>query len=142
MDYAEAVFIEWIDPTRSLDDLTNAAKALTWEQQARNVMTVVVKDSFEIKSNMPGINHPPGLVVIFDALACPGRTAVAGDVVRVERPDGSDCEAAIDEVKDHGPVRSFYFRSLRKEDAPISSRLTWSDDGSTLRGVGRHAVAK
>lgn len=38
MNFSEASFIEWIKPTRSLSELVDAAKALTWEHYCEHAV--------------------------------------------------------------------------------------------------------
>lgn len=103
-------------------------------------MTVVIADSIEIKSDRPGSEHAAGLVVVFPF----GPTDAApsqGCVVEIHTPSERFFELLIDEAKEHGSARSFFFRDLHKSDVPLGSRIVWSDDSSKWhRRVGKALV--
>jgi len=86
---------------------------------------VSVKDSFEVKANTPGSDHAPGLVVVFDGRQCRFEMPPLGAEVELLRPDGIVRKAVVQEQKEHGDGRSFFFAGLRLDDAPIGTVLSW-----------------
>jgi hypothetical protein len=108
----------------------------------RNIIIVAVKDAFEIKSNVSGSVHAPGLVVVFDGRQCGYHLPSLGGVVELLRPDGSTSEASVAEIKEHGEGRSFFFGGLKQNDAPIGTVMSWSTEesaeGAERRQFARH----
>jgi hypothetical protein len=100
-----------------------------------NVIIVSVVDSFEIKVNTPGSDHAPGVVVVFDGRQCAFLLPTIGSRVELLRPDGSTRRTTVDEIKEHGDGRSFFFAGLTRADAPIGTIVTWSDP--SVSGVAR-----
>jgi hypothetical protein len=86
---------------------------------------VSVKDAFEIKPNVPGSSHAPGLVVIFDGRQCGFELPPVGSTIELLRPDGTSCTAVVSEMKEHGDGRSFFFDGVRRDDAPVGTILSW-----------------
>jgi hypothetical protein len=96
-------------------------------------MKVFIKDAFEMKSNMPGSRHAPGLVVVFDGGNPRGPIPAVGCVVDVQRPDGHSFSVSVEEVKSHGSGRSFFLAGLHRIDLPIGSTISWEDDPRSWR---------
>jgi hypothetical protein len=88
-----------------------------------------VKDAFEIKAGTAGSNHEAGLVIIFDGRQCGFNLPPRGSRVSLLRPDGASREAVVEEMKEHGDGRSFFFRALTKADAPIGTIVSWTAAG-------------
>lgn len=102
------------------------------------LLVVSVQDAFEIKPNRPGSNHAPGLVVIFDGRQCGFHLPPLGSAIDLIRPDGSSGRATVQEIKEHGDGRSFFFPSMHRDDAPVGTVLYWSPPAvaSSLTGQG------
>lgn len=95
-------------------------------------MTVEVKDSFEIKHDAPGSSHSAGVVAVFK----PVRGKPIPDIgvaVELHRPNADVIDVTVDEIKDHGPLKSFFFRGLTKDAVPVGSILKWSNDKTRWR---------
>lgn len=86
---------------------------------------VAVKDAFAIRPGMPGTDHAPGLIIIIDGRQCGFDLPAMGATVDFVRPDGVSGRAVVEEMKEHGDGRSFFFGSLSKDDIPIGSVVYW-----------------
>ncbi len=94
-------------------------------------MKVTIRDIIEIRRDMTGTSHIPGLVVVFDPV--PGkRVPGVGVAIELHQPAGVR-EVVIDEAKKLGRSRSFFFAGLTKTDAPIGSVLAWADNAAKWR---------
>jgi len=51
----------------------------------------------------------------------------------VQSPNGLSRCLAIEETKEHGTGRSYFFGGLRREDIPIGSGISWEDDPQLWR---------
>lgn len=102
---------------------------------------VSVKDAFEIKPNVPGSSHSPGLVVIFDGRQCRFHLPPLGSTVDLLRPDGTLRQAVVAEMKEHGEGRSFFFESLTRSDAPIGTVICWPTQPAGSASRSTEAVA-
>jgi hypothetical protein len=104
-------------------------------------MTVVITDSFEIKSGRPGSEHAAGLVVVFSC-DCTDSIPSVGFAINVRTPSGQVFELLVDEMKEHGGARSFFFHDLHKSDVPIGSQINWNDDRSKWQRRVRQAIGR
>ena len=86
---------------------------------------VAVTDAFAIRPNMPGSDHEPGLIVVFDGRQCGFSLPELGTSVELLRPEGTTFKCAVTEMKEHGDGRSFFFPGLKHEDAPIGTIISW-----------------
>jgi len=100
-------------------------------------MTVRITDSFEIRPGMPGTDHEPGLVIVFDGSDCAQQVPGPGLQVRLAEPGGRVVEATVTEVKRHGRGVSFFLPRLTRADVPVGSEVSWgrAPVGSATRGV-------
>jgi len=99
-----------------------------------DIITVVsVVDAFEIQAHTPGSKHAPGLDVVFDGRQCRYQLPRIGKEIELLRPDGSTSEAQVEEIKEHGDGRSFFFLALHKSDAPIGTVMSWSTEKRSRR---------
>jgi hypothetical protein len=105
-----------------------------------NANVVSVMDAFEIKPHTAGSEHAPGLVIVFDGRQCSFDLPAIGQIVELLRPDGSNIDAPVGEIKEHGEGRSFFFAGLQREDAPIGTVISWLTAKSEAARARQHAT--
>jgi len=90
-------------------------------------METKVVDSFEIKPDMAGSKHAPGVIVVFDGAVCSAdRWPAVGTRITIHTLTGQTT-TIVGEIKRHGAGVSLFFAGLNSHLVPIGSVIEWSE---------------
>jgi hypothetical protein len=83
---------------------------------------VRVRDAFESKPSY-GPGYEAGVVAVLEDFPHRDPRELVGTPVRIAFEDRDDLRALIDDVRDHGPTTSVFFRGLTRQDVPIGASI-------------------
>jgi len=90
-------------------------------------MKARISDRFAITSDIVGIDHAPGVVVIVDAADLAGCLPRVGAKMTLHSSGGQARSVIVGETKSHGAGISLFFANLSTLDVPIGSELEWQE---------------